>query len=252
MTEQNPRIQMESKEDLEFLIKEFKQYARSLLQKEGESIAQVTQKRQQDNPETVTKQAAHKIDKWIEHIFQLAGHGIAINGVPLAEAQDEQVYQPLDENLRNQAQELQQQVQEAMVQIGQARKQAPQLVRSLVSSSLEMLTDLTTKGRVEGSDLGEIENQPVNLTLTEKDYVHTLDLGNELLTDLPMTLEKAQQVSKLLDDLNIPLQPGPELLAQKKRRRSSMLAQLSQGPEMSPKKAREGLLGRLNAEAKKI
>jgi hypothetical protein len=60
-----------------------------------------------------------------------------------------QVYEPLDENLRKQADELQSKVQDALVELSNSRKLLPQKIDALNQESIQLTTCTTEKGVIE-------------------------------------------------------------------------------------------------------
>jgi hypothetical protein len=195
----------------------------------------------------------------VEHLFQLAGNGIEINGIPYSKAmRTREEFQPLDEKLRAEVDALQSQVSEKMLDVALKRKNAPVCVDNLVVDSLDILSRLTKNADIIDDSI-KIDKENISadlLSLDVRDYAETLEMENNLISvskltkELPKLLDRAKQTEKLLDDLEIPINPPTPSVTNLKRRRSSVLAQVSQ-KTMSPNTARQGLLTRLEQEAVK-
>ncbi|KAJ3303705.1 hypothetical protein HDV03_003578 [Kappamyces sp. JEL0829] len=181
----------------------------------------------------------------------MAGDSIEINGIPYSQAFEDQEpeYEPLDEALRQKADDLSNQVQAKMVKIATMRKTLPGQIDDLNRETIRLLTSTTDKSHIEpdpaAEAVGTVEARPLVL-----DGFETIcQQQSQLSKELPETLEKAHQIENLLNDLDIPLLPATQ--AKASRRRSSLgrsfLAKSSSHGPVSPGKAAEGLLKTLGA-----
>jgi hypothetical protein len=223
----NPKIQMDSKQNVHFVI------------------LQILQERVKDE----------KLYSWVKHLLELAGHGIEIGGLPFKQAiADFNEYEPIDVYLASMVNELANTVQDTLVQRALFRRDGPKMIDLIVKDSLLILSSLSTEATIPCHENDETPYVQTQLDISNyksviADASKILEVLH-LMKDLPKVLTKARETEKLLTDLKIPFK-APKNLSVSKKRRSSMLTQLVHYQEQSPKRAAYGLLSRLESEAKK-
>lgn len=185
-----PKIHLESTKDVAFLKQQFKQTIRVILSTLDASMQEIALANN-TSLEQVQQEAAAKLDKWLEHLFQLAGNGIEINGLDYKDAMDnKQQYMQFEENLRINVDEMYNQANQQLVQVSRVRKQAPLDCNMLVKDSLSILDTFSTEAIV--TDDSQVENKN-NITdtdsgiqkpLSQNDYETCLTLARQLQTVL--------------------------------------------------------------------
>ncbi|OAJ43257.1 hypothetical protein BDEG_26629 [Batrachochytrium dendrobatidis JEL423] len=149
-------------------------------------------------------------------------------------------YEPIDEALRQEADELHTSVQSALVRTTQMRREIPQQLELMISDSVQILTDITSKAAM-------VEPQAAGHEPIPEFGI----LDNEFDELVVLKLEKAERAQRTLDSLKVPpaSEISTEALQKRQTPRGNHRKSFAAKHAVTPRTARFGLLKRLEAEA---
>ncbi|KAH9247905.1 hypothetical protein BASA81_014502 [Batrachochytrium salamandrivorans] len=190
-------------------------------------------------------------------MFEYVAPNVQVNGIEFDKAfEDVQEYEPCDEGLRKEADDLQNNVQNTLVRTTQMRREAPQQLDVMISESIQILTDITEKAMIIEPEIPA--RQPVpefgipapEFSETMRDYTDVAAAHGIVSKFVIPKLHKAKRAQETLDSLKVP--PASEITISIPRKSQTPRANRRQSSvakyAVTPRTARFGLLRRLEAE----
>ncbi|KAJ2355555.1 hypothetical protein IWW50_002720, partial [Coemansia erecta] len=153
-----PKIQLESKEDVLFLERQFNDFLSQTLQNNAALRDSTMTSEQREEAESLV---LDKLNKWTRDIWVMAGHSMSVNGFGYAEAmQEKSRIEPLDEALKGEVEGLREEADSLLLSVTNKRRTVPKQIERLVddavwreSAAAENTTEI--KGLQE-TDAGEL------------------------------------------------------------------------------------------------
>ncbi|KAJ2393559.1 hypothetical protein GGI23_005020 [Coemansia sp. RSA 2559] len=195
-----PKIQLESKEDVEFLQHQFHDF----LQK---TVANNTTLRDTSlSPEQREEASAlvlSKLEEWTKSIWAMAGTSMTINGFGFDEAMKEKSrISPLDESLRTEVQALREEADELLLSVTQKRRTVPDQIERLVRDGVgreSLVAENTTA--IKGILCAETDKQlPYVDEAVNAEFGQSVGLVKKIETDAPASIAKMKRLLDTLDD----------------------------------------------------
>lgn len=147
----HPKIQVESRANIEFLIQECVNFAYNHTNKSNEKQASL-----------------QHITRVVQRLFLSAGNCIEINKVPFHEAfQTKKEYEPIDEQLVEETRAAQHRVQQKLLELTTLRKRVPQMIR-------------TTRDTIDLDEEMDIHEDVITLALSNSNYIKTCAIKQDL------------------------------------------------------------------------
>ncbi|KAL5038180.1 hypothetical protein RTP6_005519 [Batrachochytrium dendrobatidis] len=272
------KIQTESRQDVQFVRKELDTAISEAVQKRRQQFQTVSDARTRiiaakklrsttgvtdkqpprADVEGVQLEVERRLAQWINLTFEYAASNIEVNGMDFNKAFEEvQEYEPIDEALRQEADELHTSVQSALVRTTQMRREIPQQLELMISDSVQILTDITSKaamvepqaaGHEPIPEFGILDNE---FDEVERDYSDISTTCNQVDKLVVLKLEKAERAQRTLDSLKVPpaSEISTEALQKRQTPRGNHRKSFAAKHAVTPRTARFGLLKRLEAEA---
>lgn len=185
MSSVHPKIQVESKHDIIFLIKELESSAKTIPGYDAVNT---------------------DISLWIKDIFKMASGNIQINGLEYDEAFKETIeYETLDESLRSKVASASELVAQLTLQVTQLRQRIPQEIRESVEEEsnafLKVLSDpITNDAEFKELCIGNgIDWNGLEQSVKESSQI--LECRSQ---SIPAMVQKLQRASQVLETLEIP------------------------------------------------
>lgn len=195
-----PRIQLESKEDVLFVQRQLDHFISQSLS-QNSSLQENFSPHQQDQAHHLVLQKLHQ---WSQQIWETAGPSISVNGFPYPVAMNSQTQrtEPLDEDLKNEVETLQEEADNLLLKLAEKRKKVPdqieQLNRDMVwreSLVAELTTEVKSKKPMEDNEELPYVDERLN-----GEFEQALKLAKQVNEEAPMTVERLKRLADTLKD----------------------------------------------------
>ncbi|RKP14262.1 hypothetical protein BJ684DRAFT_19315 [Piptocephalis cylindrospora] len=211
MSEDLPRVQVDSKADIHYLRRELMQALETSLwsSPQAKSLSNSAKR----------EQVRQLVEKWLSDTFSLAGSSIDINGRPYQQAFLEEEVEPFDGELKVQVTELQAKVDALLLQVCALRKSVPRKVSHLTEKTLAKETDrvmkqISSRPPRAATPTADPSPRPVDPSLLHE-YQETLQAVNRLKKTIPGAqghLARALDVAHdQLQQMGLPVNPTVNL-----------------------------------------
>ncbi|KAJ2548050.1 hypothetical protein EV175_004980 [Coemansia sp. RSA 1933] len=194
-----PKIQLESKEDVEFLQHQFHEFLQKTVANNTTLRDTTLSDEQRQEAEALV---LSKLEEWTKSIWTMAGTSMAINGLPFDEAmQEKSRIEPLDEELRTQVQGLREEADELLLSVTQKRRTVPDQIERLVSDGVmreSLVAENTTA--IKGLQSTVDADLPYIDDSVNAEFAHAVVLAKKLGSEAPPAIGKMKRLLATLDD----------------------------------------------------
>ncbi|KAJ1895254.1 hypothetical protein LPJ66_004705 [Kickxella alabastrina] len=195
-----PKVQLESKEDVLFLQKQLNEYLAQSLEKNATLRDGLFNDKQREEARQLVLQSMHK---WTESIWQKAGPSMSINGFAFEDAMKEKDrIEPLNEGLKNEVQDLRNEVDELLLSSAAKRRTVPNQLEKLASDSVwreSMASEITRE--IRGIVIPEEAELPYVDDRVNGEFESALSLAQKIKVSVPETTAKIQRLAGTLQSI---------------------------------------------------
>ncbi|KAJ3331701.1 hypothetical protein HDU76_002459 [Blyttiomyces sp. JEL0837] len=257
MEAEQPRIQIETREDILFVKDQLRQAAKQSLtnrmQTWNEKMDSTT-----DSNNGLTTAVEKEFEKFIEEVFTLASNNITVNGVSMDEAfKTVENFEPLDDSIRLTAESLMIAASATRTRLARFRTTLPFQLRDKMKEEIEKAdSSFKSNNSAGSSEEGQMDGMVVDFSSTaelqnvaetmirdapslNQERIWTLSMLSELKKIAPVTRSKWERSHTLMNDLGI------DNVSQKTKGLSSSSSSFSASKvptPTSPRRARSGFL----------
>ncbi|KAJ1665526.1 hypothetical protein EV178_003168 [Coemansia sp. RSA 1646] len=195
-----PKIQLESKEDVQFLQHQFSDFLRKTISNNTTLRDASLSDEQQKEAEALV---LSKLEEWTKNIWAMAGTSMAVNGFSYDEAmQEKSRIEPLDEQLRTEVQSLREEADELLLSVTQKRRTVPEQIEKLVKDGVSkesLVAEKTTvikglRADTVGAELPYMDDA------INTDFERAVGLAKHIENDAPASIDKMKRLLATLED----------------------------------------------------
>ncbi|KAJ2510370.1 hypothetical protein GGI11_005516 [Coemansia sp. RSA 2049] len=211
-----PKIQLESKEDVQFLQQQLGDFLRKTVA--GNTTLRDSQLSEEQRAEAETL-IMSRLEEWTGSMWTMAGSNMAVNGFAYEEAmQEKSRIEPLDEALRGEVRALREEADELLLAVTQKRKTVPDQIENLVRDGVarESLvaekttvikglsradTDPNTSSTGGSGGSGGSGSLPYVDEAVNSEFERAARLAKRIERDAPASIDKMKQLLATLEDV---------------------------------------------------
>ncbi|KAJ1731589.1 hypothetical protein LPJ72_003858 [Coemansia sp. Benny D160-2] len=205
-----PKIQLESKEDVQFLQQQLGDFLRKTVA--GNTTLRDSQLSEEQRAEAETL-IMSRLEEWTGSMWTMAGSNMAVNGFAYEEAmQEKSRIEPLDEALRGEVRALREEADELLLAVTQKRKTVPDQIENLVRDGVareSLVAEKTTviKGLSRAdtdpntSPTGGSGSLPYVDEAVNSEFERAARLAKRIERDAPASIDKMKQLLATLEDV---------------------------------------------------
>ncbi|KAJ1832088.1 hypothetical protein LPJ63_003794 [Coemansia sp. RSA 2711] len=197
-----PKIQLESREDVEYLQQQFDEILEQTLQSNA-ALRDAPMSREQRAEATAL--VLEQLRKWTGDMWALAGHSMTVNGFAYADAMQERArVEPLDESLKSEVAALRDEHDALLLAVSEQRRRVPAQIERLVADAVRResrAAELTTKLRgLDGSGEQGDAGLPYIDERVNGEYARALALAQAVAAGAPATAEQLRLLADTVRD----------------------------------------------------
>ncbi|KAI8320983.1 hypothetical protein GQ54DRAFT_198064 [Martensiomyces pterosporus] len=197
-----PKIQLESREDVQFLKSQFSDFLEKTMSTNAAlRDAPLTDEQRKEASALVLS----RLQQWSEGIWCAAGQSIAVNGFPYEEAMAEKSkIEPLDESLKSEVEALREEADSLLLSVTAKRRTVPSQIETLVSDSVwrESLAAEHTRALKEQESTGEEASRdlPYIDDRINGEFQNALGVARKLASEAPGTVGRLERLVGTLEE----------------------------------------------------
>ncbi|KAJ2664327.1 hypothetical protein IWW48_000844 [Coemansia sp. RSA 1200] len=202
-----PKIQLESKEDVQFLQQQLGDFLRKTIA--GNTTLRDSQLSEEQRAEAEAL-IMSRLEEWTGSMWTMAGSNMAVNGFAYEEAmQEKSRIEPLDEALRGEVRALREEADELLLAVTQKRKTVPDQIENLVrdgvareslvaekTTVIKGLSRADTDPNASAGGLLPYVDEAVN-----SEFERAARLAKRIEKDAPASIDKMKQLLATLEDV---------------------------------------------------
>ncbi|KAJ2661962.1 hypothetical protein IW148_003169 [Coemansia sp. RSA 1199] len=194
-----PKIQLESKEDVLFLERQFSDFLLGTLKNNSTLRNSSMTSAQRQEAESLV---LDKLQMWTKDIWAMAGHSMSVNGFGYAEAmQEKSRIDPLDEALKSEVEALREEADALLLSVTNKRRTVPKQIERLVDDAVwreSVAAENTTE--IEGLEETDTGDLPYIDDRVNGEFEHALRMASAVAEQAPHTADELRQLTDTLND----------------------------------------------------
>ncbi|KAJ2514449.1 hypothetical protein GGI11_004082 [Coemansia sp. RSA 2049] len=207
-----PKIQLESKEDVQFLQQQLGDFLRKTVA--GNTTLRDSQLSEEQRAEAETL-IMSRLEEWTGSMWTMAGSNMAVNGFAYEEAmQEKSRIEPLDEALRGEVRALREEADELLLAVTQKRKTVPDQIENLVrdgvareslvaekTTAIKGLSRADTDPNTSSTGSGGGGSLPYVDEAVNSEFERAARLAKRIEKAAPASIDKMKQLLATLEDV---------------------------------------------------